>query len=104
MNRLAVVLLSAALTGCALVSPKLASAEKRVASFFQMLSEKTGDLPRLLVYLSSHPSNQERIAHINSFIAQGGFKGSQLAPERLEAIKREIGPRPTAQAGPAASP
>ena len=63
---------------------------KQLAEFFRMLSEKSGDLPPVLVYLSSHPSNADRIAHINAFITNGGFKGSQVAPERLAAMKTEI--------------
>jgi predicted Zn-dependent protease len=60
---------------------------RQLAEFFRMLSEKSPDLPPVLVYLSSHPANADRIAHIRAFIANGGFQGSQVAPERLAPVK-----------------
>jgi beta-barrel assembly-enhancing protease len=67
-----------------------------IASFFEMLSQKSPDLPKVLVYLSTHPTNASRIAHINTFIEKGGFTGTQLAPERLAAIKSAIRQSPSA--------
>lgn len=76
----------------------------QLAEFFRMLSEKSGDLPPVLVYISSHPSNADRIAHINAFVKNGGFKGSQVAPERLAAIKTDIERLANAAAGAAQRP
>jgi beta-barrel assembly-enhancing protease len=71
----------------------------QLAEFFRLLSEKSPDLPPVLVYLSSHPSNAERIGHIHAFIHNGGFKGTQVAPERLTPIKLEIERLANAAAG-----
>lgn len=76
----------------------------QLAEFFRLLLEKSPDLPPALVWLSSHPPNTERINHIHAFVKNGGFKGTQVAPERLAAMKTEIERLANAAAGAAERP
>jgi predicted Zn-dependent protease len=67
-----------------------------IGAFFELLQQKSPDLPPVLTWLSTHPTNASRIAHINSYIQKNNLTGTQLAPERLTAIKSEIRLAPSA--------
>ncbi len=64
---------------------------KALGGFFKILSDKYGDTPKLLTYLSTHPANSDRIAKVNELVAAEGLRGAALAPESLAEIKKELG-------------
>lgn len=72
-------------------SNAIGSDPNQLASFFKILQAKYGDQPQLLVWLSTHPSNQERIDHLASFIAQNGLTANGQGGAELKAIQRELG-------------
>lgn len=60
-----------------------------LATFFQKLAAK-GDAPEFLTFLSTHPSNTERIEKINSAIAANGYQSKELGQPSLKAIQAKI--------------
>lgn len=64
-----------------------------LAGFFRILQAKYGDQPQLLVWLSTHPSNQERIDHLAAYIAQAGLTAKGTGGPELAAVQRQLGAR-----------
>lgn len=62
-----------------------------ISSFFEKLQAKSGSQPELLTWFSTHPSNQERIAHVNEFVRTNNLTGTDLGVDRLREIKKELG-------------
>jgi predicted Zn-dependent protease len=62
-----------------------------LAAFFQKLMAQRPDPNKVLVLLSTHPANAERIEKINEFIRAQGLTGSELGATSLQAVKAELG-------------
>ena len=62
-----------------------------IAMFFQKLQEKSATHPGIMTWFSTHPSNPERIAHVNEFIQQNNLGGTNLGTGELNNIKKELG-------------
>ncbi len=62
-----------------------------IATFFQKLEAKSGKQPELLTWFSTHPSNPERIAHVNDYVTQNNLTGANLGGDALKEIKKELG-------------
>lgn len=62
-----------------------------LATFFEKLKAKYGDTGPVLTWLSTHPSNTDRITRVNELIAAEGLKGSELGVPTLKAIQAELG-------------
>jgi predicted Zn-dependent protease len=60
-------------------------------TFFQKLQKMQGDTPGVLKWLSTHPTNAERINHLEQYIAQKGYRGSEIGADRLAPIKAKLG-------------
>lgn len=60
-------------------------------TFFQKLQKMQGDTPGALKWLSTHPTNAERINHLEQLIAQKGYRGSEIGADRLAPIKAKLG-------------
>jgi predicted Zn-dependent protease len=60
-------------------------------TFFQKLQKMQGDTPGALKWLSTHPTNADRISHLNQYIAQNGLHGTELGAEKLAPIKQKLG-------------
>lgn len=60
-------------------------------TFFQKLQKMQGDTPGVLKWLSTHPTNAERVSHLDQYIAQKGLHGTELGAERLAPIKQKLG-------------
>jgi predicted Zn-dependent protease len=60
-------------------------------TFFQKLQKLQGSTPGVLKWLSTHPTNPERIQHLEQYIAQNGLHGSEIGAERLAPIKQKLG-------------
>jgi hypothetical protein len=43
-----------------------------------------------MTWLSDHPATQDRIDHINQYIAENHLSGSDLGAERLAPIKQRL--------------
>lgn len=69
-------------------------------SFFRVLQQKTGQMPKLLTWLSDHPATSDRIAHLQQYIAAERLKGGSinLPGSQLAAVKARL-PAPTATGG-----
>lgn len=69
-------------------------------TFFRTLQQKTGQMPKLLTWLSDHPATSDRIAHLQQYIAQNHLRGGQLdlPGTQLAAVKAKL-PPPTATGG-----
>ena len=66
---------------------------KGLMTFFGKLKAKYGDQPAVLVWLSTHPANQERIDKIAAFVAAGNLTSTDLGADRLAPIKQALGGR-----------
>lgn len=71
-----------------------------ISRFFQKLMASQGRMPRVLTWLSTHPANEDRIAHVNRLIAEEGLTGTEVGAERLAPIKTRLG---TTQPAPSVS-
>lgn len=60
-------------------------------TFFQKLQKLQGDTPGMLKWLSTHPTNADRISHLEQLIAQKGYRGSEIGADRLAPIKAKLG-------------
>jgi predicted Zn-dependent protease len=60
-------------------------------SFFQKLQKMQGDTPGVLKWLSTHPTNADRIRHLEQYIAQNGLQGTEIGADRLAPIKQKLG-------------
>lgn len=60
-----------------------------LATFFEKLKAK-GELPQFLTFLSTHPSNTERIEKITALIAANGYQSKELGTPSLKAIQAKI--------------
>ncbi len=61
-----------------------------LSTFFQKLADKNGD-PGIMVYLSTHPSDAERIQKINALIAEKGYGGTNLGVAELKSVQAALG-------------
>ncbi|NOK02964.1 MULTISPECIES: M48 family metallopeptidase [Myxococcus] len=60
-------------------------------TFFEKLQKEQGDTPALMKWLSTHPTNRDRIANIQKIISQKNLRGSNNGPGGLPAIKQALG-------------
>jgi predicted Zn-dependent protease len=60
-------------------------------TFFEKLQRMQGSSPGVLKWLSDHPTNPERIRHLETYIAQHGLHGTEIGAERLAPIKQKLG-------------
>ncbi len=65
-------------------------------SFFQRLKQKSGDVSGLTAYLSDHPATQDRIDHLNGYIAQQGVSGGDLGIPSYARMLQRLATLPTA--------
>jgi predicted Zn-dependent protease len=65
-------------------------------TFFGRLQQKEGSSPKLLTYLSDHPATQDRIEHVNRFIAEQHITGTNLGTESYARIRQRLATLPTA--------
>lgn len=61
-----------------------------LAAFFEKLRAKYGDTGPVLTWISTHPSNTERITKVNELIAAENLRGSEQGVETLKAIQAEL--------------
>lgn len=71
-------------------------------TFFQKLQAQEGHTPKILSYLSDHPATQDRIDHLNEYIAKNNLTGHELNAAPYAAIKQRVLSRPPPPAGGAA--
>ncbi|MBN1205753.1 MAG: M48 family metalloprotease [Myxococcaceae bacterium] len=64
---------------------------KGLITFFQKLRKMQGDTPGVLKWLSTHPTNADRIRHLEQYIAQKNLRGTETGTERLAPIKKQLG-------------
>ncbi|QQR43216.1 M48 family metalloprotease [Myxococcus xanthus] len=60
-------------------------------TFFEKLQKEQGDTPALMKWLSTHPTNRDRIVNIQKIISQKNLRGSNNGPGGLPAIKQALG-------------
>lgn len=61
-------------------------------TFFQKLQQQQGgDGPGFMKWLSTHPTNKDRISHLQKIISQNNLRGSNNAPGGLPAIQQKLG-------------
>ena len=59
-------------------------------TFFQKLAKQEGNTPTALKWLSTHPTSQDRVSHLTTFIAQKRLSGNDVGADRLTAIKAKL--------------
>jgi beta-barrel assembly-enhancing protease len=62
---------------------------KGLATFFEKLRAQ-GELPQFLAFLSTHPTNTERIEKINASIVANGWTSTEQGTASLKAIQAKI--------------
>lgn len=61
-------------------------------AFFRTLQRKTGEMPRLLTWLSTHPQHSDRIANLQQYIAQNNLRGGATTKtNQLAQIQQKLG-------------
>lgn len=60
-------------------------------TFFEKLQKMQGSTPGVLKWLSTHPTNAERINHLEKYIAQHGLRGTEVGSGQLAPIKAKLG-------------
>ncbi|MFL5348156.1 MAG: M48 family metallopeptidase [Hyalangium sp.] len=60
-------------------------------TFFGKLQQMQGSSPGVLKWLSDHPTNAERIKHLDQYIAQHNLHGTEVGAERLAPIRQKLG-------------
>jgi predicted Zn-dependent protease len=60
-----------------------------LATFFEKLKAK-GEVPEFLTFLSTHPSNTERIEKITAAIAANNYQSKELGGPALKAVQAKI--------------
>ena len=73
-------------------------------SFFQRLKQKTGDVSGLSAYLSDHPATQDRIDHLNGYIADQHLAGSYQGGASYARVRQRLATLPTAAPAAGAAP
>jgi predicted Zn-dependent protease len=73
-------------------------------TMFEHLKKEEGSTPALMTYLSDHPATQDRIDHLNTFIAEQHLGGTELGTPAYLAMRKRLASLPPAPAAPAASP
>jgi len=61
-----------------------------LATFFQKLAAKEGQVPGVFKWLSTHPPSTERVQHVNDYIARNRLSGAELGVDRLASIKQRL--------------
>lgn len=64
-------------------------APQGLVTFFEKLKAK-GELPGFLTFLSTHPTNTERIERLNALIAANGYQATEQGTASLKAIQAKI--------------
>jgi beta-barrel assembly-enhancing protease len=59
-------------------------------TFFEKLEKMQGSQPGVMKWLSTHPTNKDRIAHLQKIISQQGLKGDRSGPGGLPAIQARL--------------
>jgi predicted Zn-dependent protease len=74
-------------------------------TFFEKLKKSEGSTPAILNYLSDHPATEDRIAHINQYVAEKKLGGSNLGTEAYAKFRKRLATLPPSPAkAPAGSP
>lgn len=63
---------------------------RALITFFEKLKAMEGSQPSILKYLSDHPLTQDRIDHLQQYIAQHKLTGSNLGTEKLPGVKAQL--------------
>ncbi len=61
-----------------------------LASFFEKLKAKYGDTGPVLTWISTHPSNSDRITRVTELVAAERLNGAELGVDSLKAIQAEL--------------
>lgn len=61
-----------------------------LVTFFQKLMAEQGKTPKILTWLSTHPATEDRIQHVNQYIAQNNLRGSKTDSPEFQAAKARI--------------
>ncbi len=74
-------------------SNAIGSNPQALMTFFQKLQAQSGAQPEFMVWLSTHPSNTERINHLAAYIAERHLTATGLGGPELKAIQKRLGAR-----------
>ena len=72
-----------------------------LVTFFQRLMQQSGDTTGVMAYLSDHPSTQDRVNHVNGFIASQHLAGVELGAAPYARIRQRLAMLPSATPVPA---
>ncbi|MGQ0505164.1 MAG: M48 family metallopeptidase [Myxococcaceae bacterium] len=61
-----------------------------LVTFFQKLQAQQGKTPKILTFLQTHPATDDRIAHVNQYIAQNRLGGTDTGAQRLAPVKQKL--------------
>ncbi|MFL5322513.1 MAG: M48 family metallopeptidase [Myxococcaceae bacterium] len=61
-----------------------------LVTFFGKLLQQQGKTPKVLSWLSDHPATQDRIEHVNQFIAAHNLHGTKVQTPEFEAAKARL--------------
>lgn len=59
-------------------------------TFFQKLLQQEGHTPRILAFLSDHPTTPDRIAHLKAYLQQHHLRGDQLNIPQFTSMKQRL--------------
>ena len=61
-----------------------------IMQFFEKLKKMEGEQPAFAKYLSDHPATQDRIEHLQQYIAEKHLSGTVLGADRLQPVKQKL--------------
>jgi predicted Zn-dependent protease len=61
-----------------------------IMQFFEKLKKMEGDQPAFAKYLSDHPATEDRIKHLEQYIAEKHLTGTVLGADRLQPVKQKL--------------
>jgi predicted Zn-dependent protease len=71
-----------------------------LVTFFQRLMQQSGDTTDMMIYLSDHPATQDRINHVNGFIAAQHLAAVELGATPYARIRQRLAILPSATPAP----
>jgi predicted Zn-dependent protease len=71
---------------------------KGIITFFGTLAAQQGQTPGIMKYFSTHPAPEDRITHLQQYIAQNNLGGSAVNEAQFRAIKSRIAALPASSA------
>jgi len=59
-------------------------------TFFEKLQKQEGSTPRVMAWLQTHPTSEQRIAHLEKYIDEHNLEGANRPTDRLQQVQQRL--------------